>query len=39
MRKLLYIFTMLLMLAACDIHTSNNGDLDGYWQLSSVDTL
>ena len=39
MRKLLYIFTMLLMLAACDIHTSNNGDLDGYWQLRSVDTL
>ena len=30
---------MLLMLAACDIHTSNNGDLDGYWQLRSVDTL
>ena len=39
MRKLLYIFTALLMLAACDIHTSNNGDLDGYWQLRSVDTL
>lgn len=39
MRKLLYIFTTLLMLAACDIHTSNNGDLDGYWQLRSVDTL
>lgn len=39
MRKLLYIFTMLLMLAACEIHTSNNGDLDGYWQLRSVDTL
>ena len=39
MRKLLYIFTMLLMLAACDIHTSNNGNLDGYWQLRSVDTL
>lgn len=30
---------MLLMLAACEIHTSNNGDLDGYWQLRSVDTL
>ncbi|MGN1228031.1 MAG: lipocalin-like domain-containing protein [Prevotella sp.] len=39
MRKLLYIFATLLMLAACDIHTSNNGDLDGYWQLRSVDTL
>ena len=32
MRKLLYIFFVLLMFAACDIHTSDNGDLDGYWQ-------
>ena len=39
MRKLLYIFFVLLMFAACDIHTSDNGDLDGYWQLRSVDTL
>lgn len=39
MRKLLYIFTIFLTLAACDIHTSDNGDLDGYWQLRSVDTL
>lgn len=28
-----------MMIAACDIHTSDNGDLDGYWQLKSVDTL
>ena len=27
------------MIAACDIHTSDNGYLDGYWQLKSVDTL
>ena len=39
MRKLLYIFIVLMMFAACDIHTSDNGDLDGYWQLRSVDTL
>lgn len=39
MRKLLYIFAFLLLLTACDIHTSDNGDLDGYWQLRSVDTL
>lgn len=39
MRKLLYIFIVLMMYAACDIHTSDNGDLDGYWQLRSVDTL
>ena len=29
----------MLAFAACDIHTSDNGDLDGYWQLRSVDTL
>ena len=39
MRKLLYIFFVLLMFAACDIHTSDNGDLDGYWPLRSVDPL
>ena len=27
------------MLAACDIETSDNGDLDGFWQLTAVDTL
>ena len=27
------------MLAACDIETSDNGDLDGYWHLTRVDTL
>jgi hypothetical protein len=26
-------------LTACDFETSNNGDLDGYWQLKQVDTL
>ena len=25
--------------SACDLHTSNNGDLDGFWQLTSMDTL
>ena len=23
----------------CEFHTSDNGDLDGFWQLSAVDTL
>lgn len=27
------------MLASCEFRTSDNGVLDGYWQLSSVDTL
>lgn len=39
MKKPLYILPLLLTFAACDIHTSQNGDLDGYWQLRSVDTL
>ena len=29
MRKLLYIFFVLLMFAACDIHTSDNGVISG----------
>ena len=27
------------LLVSCDIHTSGNGDLDGYWHLVKVDTL
>ena len=27
------------MIAACAIHTSDNGNLDGFWQLKSVDRL
>ena len=31
---------MLGILCACDkFHTSQNGALDGYWQLTTVDTL
>ena len=30
---------MGFMLTACDIETSHNGDLDGFWQLKAVDTL
>lgn len=37
------VYTLLAVVAigltACEIHTSNNGDLDGFWQLSQVDTL
>lgn len=41
MKKTIYtiIAGMTLILAACDIETSNNGDLDGLWQLTAVDTL
>ena len=30
---------MTLVMTGCEIHTSNNGDLDGFWQLRSIDTL
>lgn len=43
MKKGLYLLTSLLCLAgffaSCDIRLSDNGDLDGYWQLARVDTL
>jgi len=37
--QLLVAVTMLIMTASCDLHTSDNGDLDGYWHLIGVDTL
>ena len=41
MRRLTIILALagLFLLLACDIHTSGNGALDGYWQLATVDTL
>ncbi len=40
MKKLLYlILTACIFFAACDFEISNNGDLDGYWQFTQVDTL
>jgi len=28
-----------LLFSSCEIDTSNNGKLDGYWHLNSIDTL
>ncbi len=40
MKNLLYlILTACIGFTACTFETSNNGDLDGYWQLSQVDSL
>lgn len=39
MKKILYIFSTLLLFFSCDIESSKNGDLDGYWHLERVDTL
>ena len=30
---------VLTMLTACELHTSDNGDLDGFWQMTQMDTL
>ena len=30
---------LLMSLTSCEIETSENGDLDGYWHLEQVDTL
>ena len=34
-RFLLYIIGVGMLLAGCEIETSNNGDLDGFWQMTS----
>lgn len=46
MRKILVSFGcwlmatgLLLLVGSCDIEMSDNGDLDGMWQLTAVDTL
>ena len=39
MRKILYLLVLGLMVVSCELETSGNGDLDGYWQMSQVDTL
>lgn len=39
MKKITFLFAALLLLASCEIEFSNNGKLDGFWQLIAVDTL
>ena len=40
MKKSIYILLLLpIFFISCEIETSNNGKLDGYWQLQSFDTL
>ena len=39
MKKITCLFTALLLLTSCEIEFSNNGKLDGFWQLIAVDTL
>lgn len=41
MRRFLYLMgcVCLLAVSSCELYTSHNGDLDGYWHLIGVDTL
>ena len=40
MRNILYTIAICLFLTtSCTFDVSDNGDLDGYWQLTAVDTL
>ena len=36
---ILIVVAVLLMTTGCTFETSHNGSLDGYWQLTSVDSL
>lgn len=33
------ITSMASMLTSCELESSDNGDLDGFWHLESIDTL
>ena len=39
MKKITCLFAALLLLTSCEIEFSNNGKLDGFWQMIAVDTL
>ena len=39
MKKITFLFAAFLLLTSCEIEFSNNGKLDGFWQLIAIDTL
>ena len=39
MKKLLSILTLGILMVSCELETSGNKELDGYWQMDQVDTL
>ena len=39
MKKITFLFAAFLLLTSCEIEFSNNGKLDGFWQLIAADTL
>ena len=34
-----YIIGICLLLTGCDTHSSDNGDLDGFWQVRTMENL
>ena len=39
MKKLLSILALSMLMVSCELETSGNKELDGYWQMNQVDTL
>lgn len=39
MRKIVYVLTLCAILVSCELETSGNKELDGFWQMCQVDTL
>ena len=39
MKKLIILFIVGLLIASCDLESSGNGELDGFWQWCQMDTL
>ncbi len=39
MKYLSILFALVFCLSACELETSHNGKLDGWWLLTAVDTL
>lgn len=39
MKRILWILAACMALGACEVRTSDNGDFDGLWQLTAIDTI
>lgn len=39
MKKIIYMLFAMVLMTSCDLETSDNGDLDGFWQLTQLDSL
>ena len=39
MKKLLFVLALCLCCCACQVRMSDNGDFDGLWQLTAIDSI